>query len=83
MISVSMFEAKTNLSKYVASVVDKKEPFVVILKNGKPVAQIVPYDNGGENRIGAGIGIIPPLNDADGFNDLDVSDDFFGDGGIM
>ena len=44
MTTVSMFEAKTNLSRYVASVVSQQEPYVVITRNGKPVAKIVPYE---------------------------------------
>ena len=38
MTTVSMFEAKTNLSRYVASVVSQQEPYIVITRNGKPVA---------------------------------------------
>ena len=43
MTTVSMFEAKTNLSKYVSAVVDNDEPYVVITRSGKPVAKIVPF----------------------------------------
>ena len=42
MTTVNMFEAKTNLSKYVTSVENGTEPFVVISRSGKPVAKIVP-----------------------------------------
>ena len=33
MTSVNMFEAKTNLSKYVAAIVEKTEPFIIISQN--------------------------------------------------
>ncbi len=83
MISVSMFEAKTNLSRYVDSVVTKKEPFVIISKNGKPVAKIVPYETDSEKRLGAAKGIIPDLRSVDEFIYIDVCADFSGNGGLL
>ena len=44
MTTVSIFEAKTNLSKYVASLAERKEPFIVITRNGKPAAKLIPYE---------------------------------------
>ena len=38
MKTASIFEAKTNLSRYIAEILSKQEPYVVIVKNGKPVA---------------------------------------------
>ena len=39
MTTVSMFEAKINLSGYVASIAIQQEPYVVITRNGKPDAK--------------------------------------------
>ena len=82
MTSVSMFEAKTNLSKYVSSVVDHQEPYVVIVRNGKPVAKIVPYYEETPKRIGIARDALPMLPSLEEFNSLDVSADFSGTGGI-
>ncbi len=82
MTSVSMFEAKTNLSKYVASVVERKEPYVIIVRNGKPVAKIVPYTDDTSARIGIARGKLPLMGSLEEFNDFDLSDAFESDGGI-
>ena len=82
MTSVSMFEAKTNLSKYVSSVADHQEPYVVIVRNGKPVAKIVPYYEENPRRIGVARGQLPMLPALEEFNSLDFSEDFTGTGGI-
>ena len=76
MISVSMFEAKTNLSKYVASVVEKREPFIIIVRNGKPVAKIVPYEADGNRRIGIAKGKLPVMPELSEFNSIDLENDF-------
>ena len=83
MISVNMFEAKTNLSKYVASVVAKEEPFIIIVRNGKPVAKIVPFENETDNRIGVAKNILPVMPSLEEFNSIDVSSDFIGVGGLL
>ena len=83
MVSVSMFEAKTNLSKYVASVVTKEEPFIIIARNGKPVAKIVPYENEMENRIGIAKNKIPVMPSLEDFNSIYVTTDFIGNGGLL
>ncbi len=82
MTSVSMFEAKTNLSKYVASVVDHQEPYVGILRNGKPVAKIVPYYEESPKRIGIARGQLPMLPPLEEFNSPELTEDFSGTGGI-
>ena len=83
MTSVNMFEAKTNLSKYVSCVEERKEPYIVIMRHGKPVARIVPYEDPCQNRIGQGKGIIPVMGDLDDFNSVDVEQIFTGDGGLL
>lgn len=61
MHKVNMLEAKTNLSKLVEAVETGKETEIILARNGKPVARIVPIEV--PNRI---IGI------ADGeFGELD------------
>ena len=67
MTTVSMFEAKTNLSTYVASVVSQQEPYIVITRNGKPVAKIVPYEEDTGKRIGLAEGCLPYLSSLDDF----------------
>lgn len=83
MTSVSMFEAKTNLSKYVSSVVDKTEPFVIIVRNGIPVAKIVPYEEENGKRIGIAKGKLPMMGSLEAFNSIDIASDFYGDGGLL
>ena len=83
MISASVFDAKTNLSKYIAAILSKKEPFVVIMRNGKPVARLVPYEAETGNRIGTGKNKIPVMKSLDEFNSIDVENDFSGNGGLL
>lgn len=83
MLSVSMFEAKTNLSRYVAAVSSNEEPYVVIFRSGKPVAKIVPYESETDRRIGLAAGKIPMMDSLENFNGIDTSGDFTGDGGLI
>ena len=83
MQAVSMFEAKTNLSKYVSAVAGREEPFVIIVRNGTPVAKIVPYENDTAIRIGAAKNRLPLLPSLEEFNSIDVSSDFCGDGDLI
>jgi len=82
MTTVSMFEAKTNLSKYVASVADHQEPYVIITKSGKPVAKIVPFTEANQKRIGFAEGKLPLLSSLEDFNSI-VSEEEFSGGGIL
>ena len=77
-----MFEAKTNLSRYVASVVDHQEPYIVITRSGKPVAKIVPFTDEETNRIGLAEGKLPSLSSLEDFNSI-VPEDEFTRGGIL
>jgi len=81
--TVSMFEAKTNLSKYVASVESRVEPCIVIARGGKPVARIVPYEQDTGSRIGVAEGILPRLDSLEDFNRIPTEEDFLGNGGIL
>ncbi len=82
MTTVSMFEAKTNLSKYVASIMDRREPYVVILRNGKPVAKIVPFEEDTSKRIGVAAGKLPRLTSLEDFNSIDIEPEMTG-GGLL
>lgn len=77
-----MFEAKTNLSRYIASVVDHQEPYIVITRSGKPVAKIVPFTDEETNRIGLAEGKLPSLSSLEDFNSI-VPEDEFTRGGIL
>jgi prevent-host-death family protein len=83
MITVNMLEAKTNLSRYVASVENGTEPFVIISRGGKPVAKIVPYRCETAGRIGLAEGAIPYLSSLEEFNSIPCEDDFSGNGGLL
>ena len=83
MTMVSMFEAKTNLSKYVGSIVNKEEPFIVISRNGKPVAKLVPFEADCSARIGAAEGKLPVMPSLEEFNSVDVTSDFFGEEALL
>ena len=83
MTTVNMLEAKTNLSRYVASVENGTEPFVVISRGGKPVAKIVPYRSETVGRIGLAEGAVPYLASLDEFNSISFEDDFSGKGGLL
>lgn len=78
MTAVSMLEAKTNLSKYVSSVEDKVEPFIIIVRNGTPVAKIVPFEEDTGKRIGIAKGKLPMMGSLEEFNSIDVASDFYG-----
>jgi len=83
MTSVNMFEAKTNLSKYVARVESGQEPFIIIVRNGSPVAKIVPYDHDTSQRIGIAKGKLPNMVSLEEFNSIDVTGDFDLEGGLI
>jgi len=61
-VKVNMLEAKTNLSKLVEAVETGKETEIILARNGKPVARIVPIEKTGI-RLGLAEGKFPPLTD--------------------
>ncbi len=83
MTSVSMFEAKTNLSKYVSAVSSRQEEYIIIVRNGKPVAKLVPYENETGSRIGAARGRLPIMPSLEDFNSIDTLSDFYGEGSLI
>ena len=64
---VNMHEAKTNLSKLVEAVETGAESEVVIARNGRPVARLVPIRPAEGQRIGVakGVFVVPESIDAD------------------
>ncbi len=55
MREISVYEAKTQLSKYIALLEKGQEKEIVILKNGKRVAKLVPSISDSFVRLGAGL----------------------------
>lgn len=51
-MELSLYEAKTNFSKVVQSLIDGDEDVIIVSKNGKPVVQIVPFTKKNSKRIG-------------------------------
>lgn len=65
----NMLEAKSNLSRLVEAVETGREDEVVIARNGRPVARLVPIGRaGGQMRLGVARGkfTMPETIDADG-----------------
>lgn len=79
---VNMLEAKTKLSKLVEAVESGAETEIIIARNGKPAAKLVPLDAAPkkERQLGLAAGKYPPL-DFEAFQALDaeVARMFFGD----
>jgi prevent-host-death family protein len=61
---VNMLDAKTNLSKLVDAVESGGEDEVVIARNGKPAAKIVPITSSQKKRLPLGFlnGKYPPMS---------------------
>jgi prevent-host-death family protein len=56
MVTVNVHEAKTHLSRLLAEVEAGQD--VVIARNGKPVAKLVPYAPEGKRQFGSMAGLI-------------------------
>lgn len=57
MPSVNMLQAKSSLSRLVESIEQGREREIVIARNGRPAAKLVPVDNGpAGKRIGVAKG---------------------------
>ena len=82
MTTVNMLEAKTSLSKLVEAVESGAESEIIIARNGKPAAKLVPLGAEPKKKIRLGLaaGKYPPL-DYEEFQALDaeVHKIFFGD----
>lgn len=71
--TVNMLEAKTGLSKLVEAVESGAESEIIIARNGKPAAKLVPLDAVPKKKIRLGLaaGKYPPL-DYEAFQALDA-----------
>jgi prevent-host-death family protein len=71
--TVNMLEAKTSLSKLVEAVESGAEEEIIIARNGKPAAKLVPLDAQPKKkiRLGLAVGKYPPL-DYEAFQALDA-----------
>lgn len=82
MTMVNMLEAKTSLSKLVEAVESGSETEIIIARNGKPAAKLVPLTEEPKKKrqLGLAAGKYPPL-DYEAFQALDaeVEKMFFGE----
>ena len=78
MHNVNMLEAKTNLSRLVESLEQGTEREIIIARNGRPVARLVPLTTRpGTKRIGVAKGRFEVPDSIDQFND-EIADLFNG-----
>jgi len=79
MTAINMLEAKTNLSRLVDAIERGAEREIVIARNGKPAARLVPMaDSPVEQRIGIARGLFEVPDDIDTHN-AEVARLFAGD----
>lgn len=78
MQSVNMLQAKSSLSRLVESIEQGQEREIVIARNGRPAAKLVPMDTApAEKRIGVAKGLFAVPDTIDTYND-DVARLFMG-----
>ena len=73
MCKVNIYEAKTNLSKYLEMLENGTENEIIICKYDRKIAVITPYIEKKEiKRLGAGNGILEKMPDSikEGFDDI-------------
>jgi len=69
MLAVNMLEAKTSLSRLVAAIEDRQESEIIIARNGRPVARLVPIQaSSPQRRIGIAAGKFTVPDDIDQSN---------------
>ena len=79
MPTVNMLEAKTTLSKLVEAVESGSESEIIIARNGKPAARLVPIGKATANkRIGIAKGKFVVADDFDAY-DEEIAKMFYGD----
>jgi prevent-host-death family protein len=79
MTTVNMLDAKNNLSKLVEAVESGSEAEVIIARNGKPAARLVPLAaKSGPRRLGLAKGKFEVPDDIDRDND-EIARMFYGD----
>jgi prevent-host-death family protein len=65
---VSLFDAKTHLSRLIDQIVTGAESEIVISRNGKPVARMLPIQADVSQRIGVAKGEFEVRDDIDAHN---------------
>lgn len=79
MTAINMLQAKTNLSRLVDAIERGMEREIIIARNGKPAARLVPMaDSPVEQRIGVARGLFEVPEDIDAHN-ADIARLFLGD----
>ena len=68
MQTVSLFDAKTHLSRLVDQIASAQEDEIVISRNGKPVARVLPISADTNRRIGIARGESEVPDDIDKHN---------------
>ena len=79
METVSLFDAKTHLSRLVDRIASGADAEIVISRNGKPVARMVPIASDASRRIGIAKGRFDVPDDIDAHN-AQVAELFLGTG---
>lgn len=74
---VSLFDAKTHLSRLIDQIASGTENEIVISRNGKPVARVVPIQEDTSRRIGLAKGEFEVPDDIDAHN-AEVAELFLG-----
>ena len=70
MESVNMLEAKSTLSRLVEAIEAGRESEIIIARNGRPAARLVPIDSTPVgNRLGVAKGMFEVPDDIDAHND--------------
>ena len=68
MQTVSLFDAKTHFSRLIEQIASGAESEIVISRNGKPVARVVPIEADVSRRIGVAKGEFKVPDDIDAHN---------------
>ncbi|MCB1957108.1 MAG: type II toxin-antitoxin system Phd/YefM family antitoxin [Rhodocyclaceae bacterium] len=70
MSTVNMLEAKSTLSKLVEALESGREREIVIARNGRPVARLMPLEaSAPDQRLGVAKGVFEVPDDIDAHND--------------
>ena len=77
-MEINIYDAKTNFSKLIQSLVDEKEEVIFISKNGKPIVQMTLINKKNTNRVGAAKKEMEGFDiSLEEFNSIPI-DDFYG-----
>ena len=79
-MEVNVYEAKTNFSKLLQSIENNIEEEIIIARNGKPIAKIVPIAKNSSRRIGIAKNEMKGRNiTLEQLNSIHVDDFFYGE----